>query len=483
MCLKRTVVETIGAVAMLAMTVPALSQETTCPPTGCNVDETYQVSTIYGLLNSGIGNPNFVGTFFSFDISWVDNVQNKYYLADRSNLTIDIINLSTGALTQVQNFGFTGFTGNNDTSGPDGLATVNNHTELWVGDATRGTGVGRLWVLNASDASVKNIGVANPIIIGGTTRADEFCYDHVDNIIMIASPAEDPPFVTFVSATTYTKLGTLVFDGTAAPKATNGLEQCGYSDPALGGTGLFYQNIPEVGGNGNDTSPGAIAVIVPTAMAFVGAIPIPLEQCAGPQGLAIGLGGVQIMEGCNAAGPNGHRNTVLVTLTSPFTGQVTGFFADAGGADEVWFAPGGGLGGHFIWPYCNTACRTPPAPFALTFDEALAVVDATGSRTLVDQTVFVAQPYTPFFTPVVAGNPRTVHSVAAGGPNNVIILPIPAAGGAVTPVFAPTLCDKRPQNDVNGGVNITVLNSPGTGIAPSFGTGCIVVLQSVGTPD
>ena len=75
-------------------------------------------------------------TFFSFDISWVDPVLNKYYLADRSNKTIDILDLSTSppTLKQVVNTKFQGFTGNNDTSGPDGLATINNHTEVWVGD-------------------------------------------------------------------------------------------------------------------------------------------------------------------------------------------------------------------------------------------------------------------------------------------------------------------------------------------------------------
>jgi hypothetical protein len=475
MCLKRTVVGAIGAVAMLAMTAPALSQVETAP------DETFRVTNIYGLLNSGIGNPNFVGTFFSFDISFVDNTLNKYYLADRSNRTIDMLDLTTSppTLTQVNpnNFGFTGFTGNNDTSGPDGLATVNNHTELWVGDATPGTGTGRLWVLNASNASLKTIPVANPIIIGGTTRADEFCFAPPFNLVMIASPAEDPPFVTFVDTTTYKIVKQLKFDGTNnTPKATNGLEQCAWSPE----TQLFFQNVPEVNGAGNDTSPGEISVINPTTLSVVNHFPIPLDLCAGPQGMAIGPAGFfQIMEGCNAAGPNGHRNNVLV---SQF-GQIIGVFADTGGADEVWFNPGDG---HYIIPYCNTACRTPPAPFAVTFDEALAIVDSKKNSFgfgLVDQTVFVAQTYTPFFTPVAAGNPRTIHSVAAGGPNNLIILPIPAAGGAVTPVFAPTLCDLRPQNDQNGGVAFNIFNSPGTGFAPTFGTGCIVTFQALGTPD
>ena len=172
-----------GAIAALAlaMAVPAVSQETS------GTDEVFQLTTVYGLNNTGIGNPLVSGslnkTFFSFDISWVDNTLHKYYLADRSNKTIDILDLSTlpPTLTQVPNTKFQGFTGNNDTSGPDGLATVNNHTEVWVGD-TGGTcfpnpnplcGPGQVWVLN-TDASVKTLpgGKANPIPVGGHTRAD-----------------------------------------------------------------------------------------------------------------------------------------------------------------------------------------------------------------------------------------------------------------------------------------------------------------------
>src|SRR5262249_37898734 len=154
-----------------------------------------------------------------------DPVLNKYFLADRSNKTIDILDLSTSppTLTQAVNNNFQGNTGNNDGSGPDGVATVNNHTEVWVGDVG-GTcfplvppngdlpatcGPGQVWVLN-TDGSVKTPlpgGAANPIPVGGKSRADEFCYDPKDNLVMIASPAEAPPFVTFISTTSYKVVG------------------------------------------------------------------------------------------------------------------------------------------------------------------------------------------------------------------------------------------------------------------------------------
>ena len=58
---------------------------------------------------------------------------------------------STLTLTQFVNPGFAGFTGNNDTSGPDGVLTANNSTELWVGDSP-----GKVWVMDATDWGNKN---------------------------------------------------------------------------------------------------------------------------------------------------------------------------------------------------------------------------------------------------------------------------------------------------------------------------------------
>ena len=55
-----------------------------------------------------------------------------------------------GGVTQFPNPGFAGFTGNNDTSGPDGVLTANNSTELWVGDSP-----GKVWVMDATTGAIK----------------------------------------------------------------------------------------------------------------------------------------------------------------------------------------------------------------------------------------------------------------------------------------------------------------------------------------
>src|ERR1700680_4837437 len=58
------------------------------------------------------------GKMYVFDISWVDQGSQTYYLADRSNAVIDIVDAKTDTLLAQLSGGFKGFTGNNGTSGP-----------------------------------------------------------------------------------------------------------------------------------------------------------------------------------------------------------------------------------------------------------------------------------------------------------------------------------------------------------------------------
>ena len=40
------------------------------------------------------------GKFASFDISWVDNERNLYYLADRSNTALDVVDANDGSFLE-----------------------------------------------------------------------------------------------------------------------------------------------------------------------------------------------------------------------------------------------------------------------------------------------------------------------------------------------------------------------------------------------
>src|SRR6266851_7368482 len=69
----------------------------------------------------------------SFDISWVDEPSQTYFLADRSNAGVDIINSETHAFVG-RIVGFVGFTGSNAHSGPDGIEVDHAAHQAWVGD-------------------------------------------------------------------------------------------------------------------------------------------------------------------------------------------------------------------------------------------------------------------------------------------------------------------------------------------------------------
>ena len=443
---KRVAAMAIGAFAMFAAAAPALTDEDS------RKDEVFTVKAVIQVPG--------VASFFSFDISWFDPVLNQYFLADRNNKAIEVVDPTSFSIKPFPNAGFAGFTGNNDTSGPDGVLTANNHTELWVGDSP-----GKVWVMDAGSGTIKSLPspATNPILVkttgspptnASTTRADELCYDPRDHLILIASPAEDPPFVTFISTAgpkAYQVVGHITFGKTDTLFATNGLEQCQWDSQ----TGKFFQNVPEVNGPGNDTAAGAVAVIDPTTMKIEKSFPVPLDACAGPQGMAIGPDD-QILLGCNAKSPNGHRNTAVIDKR---TGDVLKVFADLGGADAVTFNPGDF---HYAIPSCNTACRTVPVAGAITGPEVLGIVDARQLR--LDHTVIVAEQNSD--TTVTTGNPRTAHSVAANQNPSAkqIFLPIPAVGGTA-PQFDPTLCDSFDDA-------ITRIGSP------NAATGCIVILTA-----
>ncbi len=219
----------------------------------------------------------------SFDISFVDPVIQLYFLADRTNKSVAVVQTSNNRF-QVQlpaNPPFTGATGNNDTSGPDGVITV-RHQEIWVGD-----GNSTIKVINLFNRQTTHV-----ITHGGRNRADELCVDPRRQCGPGGEQCRSPfPFVTFISTTTYAVTGKIVMDGTInggsvlpTPKATNGIEQCQWDQ----GTGHFFINIPEVNGPGNDSQPGAVLEINPVTHAIVNQYNIPLASCAGPQGMAIG---------------------------------------------------------------------------------------------------------------------------------------------------------------------------------------------------
>ena len=241
----------------------------------------------------------------AFDISWVDPTAAKLYLADRSNAAVDVFDVTTNA-NVAQIGGFVGATGNNDTSGPDGIVVTVSGRELWAGD---GDSTAKVVDLAAGK-------VVASISTGGKARADELAYDPQHGLILIANDADDPPFLTFINVAARSVVAKIDM-----PEATDGLEQPFYDAQ----TGMFYQAVPATTTNEG----GEIAVLDPVKMSIVNRYP--LNNC-NPAGLVGGPAGTnQLLAGCAKS------HILIIDKT---TGKTMADVTQTGGPDEVWFNSG-----------------------------------------------------------------------------------------------------------------------------------------------
>lgn len=252
----------------------------------------------------------------AFDISWVDNSTQKYYLADRTNNAIDLVDAATD--TFVGFIGKGNFTGSRPCaadpkdirhcSGPNGVLT-DSFGHVWAGD-----GAGNII---EADATKPGTTIIRKIPTGGKFRVDELAYDSVNQILMASNDGDSPVFLTFVSVTDGRVLGHYKY-----PKEQDGLEQPAWDR----GTGMFYQNVP---GPKN-----RIDVFDPHKL------PNPVKnfsiECSGGL-LGLTLSGL-------VAGPNARLMTVCGTVGGKSlyarTGRIFKTIPQVGDADEVWYDPG-----------------------------------------------------------------------------------------------------------------------------------------------
>jgi hypothetical protein len=394
-----------GAIAgLIALGGSALSQETL----NKNKDEIFAATSIV----SGFTQP-----IASFDISFVDPAIHTYVLGDRTNKAVDVIDTKDNSFVlqlvgtppftgAVSNANCTSPGGGNDCSGPDGVIIIRGK-EVWAGN---GDSTVRVFDLT-TDVQTHNIPT------NGSFRADEMCFDPVDNLVMVANNADSPPFATLISTTSYTVVKQILFDGTNnAPKSNNGAEQCQWSPK----TGKFYISIPGIVGGIN--SGGGVAVIDPKTKTVIKTFLVDGNDCIAPQGMALGPSN-QILLGCNGISGNGKFSTVIINQNS---GAITKVLDNESGADEVWFNPGDG---HYF------LARSSAADPAANGDQQLGIVDSTGGQE--DQS----------FPTAIAGT-RNAHSVAADSHKNQAYVPIPANISSTTPVS--TVCSSVGGDDALG---------------------------------
>ena len=239
---------------------------------------------------------------WAFDISFVDDQSQVYYLADASNASVDLIDTRTNTLIG-QIGGGRGFHGSRETQGPGGVL-LDDLGQLWASDG---------------DSTVKVIDLSSRTIIatlhtGGAKRADEMAYDPQDQLLLVTNGSEAVPFATFISVTKRAIVGKLVFTD-----ASGGIEAPVFDAQ----THLFYLSVPA-----NKQYPGgAVAVVDPLTQRLVREYPLP--SCD-PSGIALDPDTQELLLGCSC-----HP----VILSAP-TGQVITTVLQSSGCDEVWYNRG-----------------------------------------------------------------------------------------------------------------------------------------------
>lgn len=218
-------------------------------------DESHCLRQIALLTGPGIS-PRGV---WAFNISFVDDQSQVYYLADAGNASVDLIDTRTDMLIG-QIGGFRGFHGSRDTQGSGGML-MDDLGQLWASDG---------------DSAVKVLDLLSHTIIatlhtGATKRADEMAYDPQDQLLVVTNGSETVPFVTFIPVPKRAIVGKLVFEG-----AGGGLEAPVFDAE----THRFYLSVPA-----NKRYPGgAVAVVDPLTQQLVREYPLP---ACDPSGIAL----------------------------------------------------------------------------------------------------------------------------------------------------------------------------------------------------
>lgn len=244
---------------------------------------------------------------FDFDLGLVDPQSETYFLADRTNKSIDIIDAKTNTLL-AQVGGYVGQKTSNAVSGPNGMELVGNI--LFTGDG---------------DSTIKIIDLSTRAIIktvptGGTKRVDAFAYDAADNVLLVSNKNETVPFVSFVDPRTQAIIGKL-----SIPSSQ--LDAVLY-DPSLR---KFFVSVTSTTANPG----GEIDVVDPVSRSITAVYPV--SQCL-PGGLALGPS-EHLLVGCSgdAIAAGFLARSIIVDASN---GILLKTVTEVGGSDQVIYNAG-----------------------------------------------------------------------------------------------------------------------------------------------
>ncbi|HZO93481.1 MAG TPA: hypothetical protein VFB22_06890 [Candidatus Baltobacteraceae bacterium] len=266
--------------------------------------------------------PNLpAGGSFSYDIGAVDPTSSHYYLADRTNKSVDVF--STTSLSLIgQVTGFAGVGSSNATSGPDGVVVIPNTDTVYAGD------VNRVALVSASSMSI----VASIPTATSGKRSDEGCYDPDDNLVMFVNGEDTPPFASWI-AVTGSKANTVVakftFSGAQFGAGEAGLDACLYDSQ----TKNFYVN-----NDGTTTNPTGELDVIPASTVVAGTPQVTAQYAqtgCNPSGLALNPANQILVIACDA-NVGSQQFTLVMNATN---GSVVSRVTQVGGSDEIAYDP------------------------------------------------------------------------------------------------------------------------------------------------
>jgi hypothetical protein len=358
--------------------------------------------------------PASLNALHGFDISWVDASTQRYYLGDRSNAAIDVIDARTGTFLKAIKGGFAGVqfnaagAANNDISGPNGV--VSSGRWLFATDAGS-----RVVTIDLDTDTVVDSVRTDPT---SPNRADELSYDPDSGTLLVVNNADAPPFATLItvnkSTGNLTPRQRITFDAAHVGfDATNGAEQSVWNRHLR----KFFLSIPEINCTdatlcgGSDIN-GAVIEIDPRSTGGVDAVH-QIKFCQ-PAGLTLGSEG-DLLVGCSQAFDTAGKawsaadaNTAapISVILDARNGAIDRAVPGVSGNDEVWFNPGDRR-------YYLAARNQPGGP-------VLGIINAESLQ--LEQLVPTLN---------VAGKANvfpagTAHSVAANPHNNHVFVPLAA---------------------------------------------------------
>lgn len=374
----------------------------------------------------------------SFDISWVNPNRGEYYLADRANAGVDIIDTRHNTFKKTIG-GFVGAVINSsnnkvvpNTSGPDGV--VSNGRWLYAGDGNSTLKVIDLDAAGtASDPYIKQ-----SIATGGTTRVDEMALNSNGTLLLAANNAEDPPFGTLFTANrenAKTSSVSIITKITVDPSIIPAGEGMSIEQPTWDPTtARFYVSVPQInvpaGCTPGTNCSGGLLVIDPTTLAsptaVIGAFDpttntgvLALNQC-GPNGAVVGLND-NLLLGCTPSNLAGITSTLVINAATKHFANVGGIT----GSDEVAFNPGDGR--YYTGSSGNPSSLGGPALGVIDAETNLlveTVPQGSASHSVAADPrrnhIFVAQalPANPTTPPGAGGGDSTGVSAQLCGTNN-----------------------------------------------------------------